>query len=78
MVVRVGMRIRGLGRDCIESAHIEAIGADWIVARCDQGKAHFQDYDTPGELEEDVSRMVASWIENDLHDKSEAAGWTHA
>jgi hypothetical protein len=45
-VIMVGTVLRGFcggyfGRDSYEDKRVEAVGADWIVARDDFGRVHF-------------------------------------
>ena len=56
---RVGMLLHGycngyFNYDFYGRRRIEAVGVDWIVARHEDGKPDFAQFDSAGELEEKV------------------------
>ena len=63
---RVGLLLKGycngyFGRDSYGDKRIEAIGADWVVVRVDDGEPDFAAFENPT----DMNDILMTWAEGE-------------
>ncbi len=67
-MIPIGTILRGFcngyfGRASYSDKRVEAVGADWIVARDDDGRALFADLSGASATERE--RLIQNWIDGD-------------